>query len=80
MRCAIPCHSKIFCIFLWMPNLKIIVLVADSKSPLWFYLLSFILLGIEKEKVHGEALIHSLYLEVPLHIFKAAFAISGFHV
>ena len=64
------CHSVSFqnvCIFHWLPNVKFIMLAVDSKSPLWFISL---LLGTGKDKCCGEALIHYLYLEVPLRIFK----------
>lgn len=63
-----------------MSHLKFIVLFADSRFPLGSYLLSFTLLGIEKDKLCGEALIYYLYPKVPLHAFKPVFAISSFQI
>lgn len=77
--CATLCHSKtIICVFLWMSYLKFIVLVADSKFPLRSYLLSFTLLGIEKEKLCREALTHYLYPKMPLQAFWDTGSIPAF--
>lgn len=77
--CCVPsCHSRVSWLFLWIRNLKLYLLTVNF--PCDFYLLYFVLLGIEKEKSCGEALIHYLHLELPLPIFKAALAISGFRI
>ena len=79
MQChSLPLQNLLY--FSLDAKFEVTVWVLIVNFPCDFYLLYFILLGIEKEKSCREDFIHCLHLEVPLHIFKAALAVSGFHI